>query len=133
VRLALEAAGGAALFLAGLGIGIAIGGDSGGDGGGSRSLEAVKEECASGSSDIQVGDDGDTLTIDRMGAEESPGATFTQFDCIIEELDVPDSVVDRIENTRALDGYQDATFGEFAASWTYHPDDGLNMTITMAE
>jgi hypothetical protein len=133
VRLALEVAGGAALFLAGIGIGIAIGGDSGGGGGGSGSLEAVKEECASGSSDVQVGDDGDTLTIDRMGAEVSPGATFTQFDCIIEELDVPDSVVDRIENTRALDGYQDATFGEFAASWTYHPEDGLNMTITLAE
>jgi hypothetical protein len=68
-----------------------------------------------------------------MGAEVSPGATFTQFDCIIEELDVPDAVLDRINNTRALDGYQDATFGEFAASWTYHPDDGLNMTITRAE
>jgi len=130
-RVALATAAGAALFLAGLGAGIAIGHNSGGGGDGGD-FEAVKEECASGSSDIRVGDGGDTLTIDRMGAEVSPGATFVQFDCIIEKLDVPDAVIDRINNTRALDGYQDATFGEFAASWTYHPDDGLNMTVTRA-
>ena len=39
-------------------------------------------------------------------------------------------MVAHIESTRALDGYQQETFGEFSASWTYHPDDGLNMTIT---
>ncbi|GAA2155701.1 MULTISPECIES: FAD-dependent oxidoreductase [Glycomyces] len=130
-RLVVGTVAGAALFLAGLGVGIAIGDDPGGDDG-SSDLEAVKEECAAGSSDIRVGDGGETLTIDRMGAAESPGATFTQFDCIVEELGIPDSVLDRIENTRALDGYQDASFAEYAASWTYHPDDGLNMTITVA-
>ncbi|HEX2144533.1 MAG TPA: hypothetical protein VHG10_08495 [Glycomyces sp.] len=133
VRLALEAAGGAVLFIAGVGIGLAIDGDSGGAAAADGDLEAAKETCAVGSSDVRIGDGGDTMTIDRMGAEESPGATFTQFECILEELEVPDSVVDRINNTRALDGYQDASFADFAVSWTYHPDDGLNMTITRAE
>jgi hypothetical protein len=86
-----------------------------------------------GRSDVRIGDDGDTMSIDRAGAEESPGATMTQLACILGELEVPDSVVDHIENTRALDGYQEASFGEYSASWTYHPDDGLNMTITITE
>jgi hypothetical protein len=114
----------------GLAVGLAADG-SGGDGGGD--LEAVKEECAVGSSDIRIGDGGDTLSIDRAGAEVSPGATITQFECVIEALEVPDSLVDRINNTRALDGYQEGSFDQYSISWTYHPDDGVNMTITRSE
>ncbi|WP_199034358.1 hypothetical protein [Glycomyces salinus] len=94
-------------------------------------LVEAQEACAPGSPDVRIGDDGDTLTIDRAWAEESPGATQQDVLCIFDELEVPDSVVSRIESTRALDGTQEAEFGDFSAFWTFHPDDGLNMTITL--
>ncbi|THV22824.1 hypothetical protein [Glycomyces paridis] len=121
---------GAAFFL-GLGVGLAVD-RPGGGGSDPHALEAAKEECASGSSDVRIGDEGATLVIDRAGAEEMPGATLSQLDCLLGELDVPDSVVERIQNTRALDGYQEADFDGYTASWTFHPDDGLNLTITTA-
>ena len=50
--------------------------------------------------------------------------------CVLDEIDAPQSVLARLGNTRALDGMQDAQWGDYAASWTYHPDDGLNLIIT---
>jgi hypothetical protein len=35
---------------------------------------------------------------------------------------------DRISNTRALDGTLSATGEHVNATWTYHPDDGLQMS-----
>jgi hypothetical protein len=37
--------------------------------------------------------------------------------------------VTEIDNTRALDGMQRDSWRKFKASWTYHPDDGLNIVI----
>ena len=31
--------------------------------------------------------------------------------------------------SRALDGTQEQSWGDYSASWTYHPDDGLNIVI----
>ncbi|WP_156925926.1 hypothetical protein [Glycomyces arizonensis] len=114
-------------FAAGLAVGIGIDG-AGGES--SSSLVEARENCAPDSLDIRIGDDGDTLIIDRAGAEENPGADYLDVLCIFDELGVPDSVTSQIEGTRALDGTQEADFGEYSAFWTYHPDDGLNMTIT---
>ncbi|MGV2384733.1 MAG UNVERIFIED_CONTAM: hypothetical protein LOD86_05625 [Thermobifida fusca] len=92
-------------------------------------LEAAKRECAPGDPDIRLGDNGTSMQIYRAGAEERPGASFTQAFCILDELEIPDAVVAHIEGTRALDGRQEATWNGFTASWTYHPDDGLNLIL----
>jgi hypothetical protein len=34
-----------------------------------------------------------------------------------------------MEQTRALDGRQSETWEDFSASWTYHPDNGLDVLI----
>ncbi|RRS01649.1 hypothetical protein [Glycomyces terrestris] len=122
----------AAAFFIGLTVGLTGNGSGGGAAADDDHFEAVKEACAVGSSDVRVGDGGDTLSIDRAGAEEMPGATLTQYYCILDELEVPDSVRDRMDNTRALDGYQEAEFDGITVTWNYHPDDGVNMTFTRA-
>ncbi|NUQ88548.1 MAG: hypothetical protein HOQ43_08820 [Glycomyces artemisiae] len=136
------------MFFAGLGVGLVI--DRGADGGESAAaesdspseftttkvvleanpLEEAKELCAADSPYVRVGDGGQTLSIDNAGAEETVGATVVELGCILVDLDVPDAVVNHIDSTRALDGYQEDSFGEFEMGWTYHPDDGVNMTIT---
>jgi hypothetical protein len=43
---------------------------------------------------------------------------------------IPQSVLAQTEQTRALDGMRSAEWGTFGASWTFHPDDGLDLIIT---
>ena len=40
-----------------------------------------------------------------------------------------DYVTQHIESTRALDGMQTDEWDDMKARWTYHPDDGLSLTL----
>lgn len=93
-----------------------------------RLVEAAKESYAASSSYVEVLDNGNGLSIDGEG-EEAVGASIDEIACILVELDVPDVVTSRMEQTRALDGMQDATWGDLTASWTYHPDNGLDIIV----
>lgn len=124
-------------FTTGLAVGLILGGEQASspsrssDSSQETTLAEAREACAPNSSRIDLGDDGHTLMIERAWAQENPGASNNQVVCLFDELGVPDSVVSRIEGTRALDGTQEADFGDYSAFWTFHPDDGLNMTITL--
>lgn len=78
----------------------------------------------------------DVLTI--AGAYEEGSGSFIStagrqaaeiYECVIDEVDLPQHVADDIARTRAFDGARDSSWGDFSASWTYHPDDGLNIQI----
>jgi hypothetical protein len=93
-------------------------------------LEVAKSDCAHGQAGtyVVIGDDGSTLTIDTKG-EDSPGVDVATVACILIAIDTPDAVISQLDATRAMDGRQDATWGDFSASWTYHPDDGLDLIL----
>ncbi|MBE6607720.1 MAG: hypothetical protein E7633_04100 [Ruminococcaceae bacterium] len=42
-------------------------------------------------------------------------------------LNFPSSLNERISSTRAIDGMQTQTYGDYTVSWTYHPDNGLKI------
>lgn len=52
------------------------------------------------------------------------------YECVMEEIEAPAHVRDDVARTRALDGTRDITWGDYGASWTFHPDSGLNIQIT---
>jgi hypothetical protein len=79
---------------------------------------------------ITVGDEGRSISMQSEG-EEAVGADFEDLACVLLELETPDSVITRIDNTRALDGRQTGTWEDFSASWGYHPDNGLDIVIEM--
>lgn len=90
--------------------------------------------------DVQLATDGGSLqvqtenaaavTIREFGGEpEGAGISMKGLRCILNRLEAPDSVWSRVEQTRALDGRQEASWGGYLASWTYHPDDGVSMVI----
>jgi hypothetical protein len=100
---------------------------------------------AGDSEHIVVVDDGDGISIkgEPDAADElrdmginvdnlpSAGAQISDIEAAFEVLEVPESVLLQISRTRALDGTQDATWTAsndtiIEASWTYHPDSGLN-------
>lgn len=92
-------------------------------------LRQAFSACQSG----DLADADHTLVIDTEGEEPGSGTdTFDALSCTLGELDTPQSVIARMDQTRALDGMQTAEWAGFAASWTYHPDDGLDLIITEA-
>lgn len=89
-------------------------------------------ECGlKGSNFMSLGDDGNTLTL--QGAPKyGDGLSFDQIKCVVTTTGGPDSVASKMGQTRALDGMQNATWGDYEATWTFHPDNGMNVILTKA-
>lgn len=78
----------------------------------------------------------DTLTVRKAYAQLSDGeysisglAAGTALSCILSGLEIPERVTSHMSSTRALDGTQNDAWDAYEARWTYHPDDGLNLTL----
>jgi hypothetical protein len=91
-------------------------------------------ECGliKGSDGVTLGDDETSLVLDTGESSGISGATAEATECVLRELGMPDATWNKIETTRALDGRQDDEWDGYSASWTYHPDDGLNVTVETA-
>lgn len=71
----------------------------------------------------KLADHGRTLVVD--GA--SPSSDI--LTCIVQESGMPESVLNRINSTRALDGTLSDSWDNIIVSWNYHPDVGVNMVF----
>lgn len=78
-------------------------------------------------------DEGMSITFDTRGKEDEGiddlYDPIEDITCMLEKLDAPDYVTQHIESTRALDGMQTDEWDDMKARWTYHPDDGLGLTL----
>lgn len=93
-------------------------------------LKKASAECAAGT----LADENETLVIDMAGEDYGSGtATFADIECVLDELAAPQSIVAKMGSTRALDGMQTADWSGYEATWTYHPDDGLDLILTETE
>lgn len=90
-------------------------------------IETAVDRCVSNTRGVEVGDGGRSLNI--VGAGRFDGPKIEDVACVLFSTGIPDSVVSRIDSTRALDGMQEASWDGYHAFWTYHPDDGLWMVI----
>lgn len=91
-------------------------------------LQAAKDLCAPAATSARIGDRGMSLTLDGEG-QESSGLKLDRIVCVLDHVEMPDHVMSRIEGTRALDGVQDAEWGDLTMTWSYHPDDGLDVIL----
>ena len=96
---------------------------------GSTMFTAVRDHC--GLPADAVRDGGSTLVLNGEGESED-GLTITEIGCALGAISTPDSIVVQIEQTRALDGRQSATNDGYSYTWVYHPDTGLDVTVTDA-
>ena len=69
---------------------------------------------------------GHTVTADT-GSEYGNIAGLA---CVLGDIDTPDAIVSQMDATTAMMGAQTAEFEDFHYVWSYHPDNGINMTIT---
>ncbi|AXG14970.1 hypothetical protein [Intrasporangium calvum] len=81
--------------------------------------------------EANVGDAGKSISFDTKGEDYSDTGNdkITDLVCVLTALRVPDHVIAHMDSTRALDGQQEDTWDSYKARWTYHPDDGLNLTV----
>jgi hypothetical protein len=90
------------------------------------------EDLGITSSSIKLVDDGRTIIVDGEGAEQS-GAPMEAIASLVTALEMPTSIVTKIENTRALDGTQSDSWDGIEVSWSYHPDTGIDMVLELTE
>lgn len=93
-------------------------------------IERAAEQCGLS---LDVGDNGSSITLDTKGEDDFTGHDWDEVLCVLNGLDVPDRVIARMNQTRALDGTLDASWGEYEAFWNYHPDHGVNLTVFIAD
>lgn len=95
----------------------------------SKVFDRAAEACfATYSRGVTIDSGGRAMYLNGEG-EESSGVAVSVQVCILRELDVSDSVFDRIAGTTSLMGAQTAEWGNLEANWTYHPRNGLNISI----
>ncbi|MGP0223576.1 hypothetical protein [Paenarthrobacter sp. NCHU4564] len=54
---------------------------------------------------------------------------WSDIECVLNAVNVPDYVRDQMGSTRALDGTQRESWDNFAATWSYHPNTGANVVL----
>lgn len=80
---------------------------------------------------VILSDAGKTLTFDsvREYTIELSGGSFSDVECALTLLKAPSFVKAQINSTRAIDGMRKATWGKISSYWTYHPDNGLDISF----
>jgi hypothetical protein len=91
-------------------------------------LAAAKTTC--GADEVALADGDKTLVIDSTGDEDTHGVSSSTVACLLTNLGTPVAVTQQMGSTRSVDGRQSATWPGFSASWTYHPDQGLDIIVT---
>lgn len=76
-----------------------------------------------------IGDEGGSLDLDTRGEKDPTGLTVDELYCVLDQIETPDGVISHMKRTRALDGRQSAEWKGMEASWSYHPDTGLDVLL----
>lgn len=91
-------------------------------------LVRARDACGAG----EVVDDGRAIILDMRGEELFSGdLSYEDVVCVLDELDVPESIHTKMGATRSLDGRLSDSWAHYEASWTYHPDDGLDVLVEL--
>jgi hypothetical protein len=94
-----------------------------------RLVDAV-DDCGA-SEGVELGDKDQTLVIDVEGEEDTSGAAYADQACILSQLDMPASVESHLNQTTSMDGRQTESWDGVTIEWSYHPDRGSDMVITL--
>lgn len=96
---------------------------------GSHNLSSAVDACHASGSYVRLATDKSSLTLQAEN-EAGSGLSSPIFLCILDELDAPAAMRQRMLLTRAIDGTQEEQWGLYRATWTYHPEQGLNVVIS---
>lgn len=94
-------------------------------------LESAYDACSSeilaaSTGAVELADGGDSILIDTANEDED----ITAVVCIFMGLETSDALIAQMDSTTAMMGRQEAESNGYTYEWSYHPDSGINMTIT---
>ena len=96
----------------------------------SNSINGGMTEAANGCAASELmSNDAVSIAFDTKGEQDADGDGLFSAFCVLKALAAPDYIFDSVMQTRALDGRTEESWGTFRASWSYHPDSGMDMTI----
>lgn len=96
-------------------------------------LEALYNEYCT-SSFATVASDGSYLSIDTNPNDKEDYFDMDAYEAIVavnEALGLPESLLNRMNQTRSIDGVQSYSTDELEISWTYHPDNGMQVNYSL--
>lgn len=85
------------------------------------------------SSYAQVAEDGSYLLIDTNPSDRNNYSSTKARNGLVaavNALELPESLLQKMANTRAIDGMQTQTYDDLEVSWTYHPNKGLEVLFS---
>lgn len=98
-----------------------------------RFKTAVAKCELKGKEGVEYADKGVSLILSTAAEDdidlEANQANIFNVMCVLKRVKASAALQDRMLSTRALDGMQEADFRGIHASWTYHPDDGFNISL----
>lgn len=96
-------------------------------------LPHAVRKCDADSEFAVVSDHNHTLTIEQKGKDDYEGITGVELWCIIGALNAPSSVASHMEQTTSMDGRQTESWDNIEASWSYHPDRGMDSVFEVVD
>ena len=101
-----------------------------------QAYDKVKLQYSSATLCYEIGDDGSYIEVDTnpLDFDDYYNPTYIKIiEAFNEELGVPDYVYKLMITTTALQGRQTETVNGLIISWTYHPDNGLEVIYRLAD
>lgn len=90
-------------------------------------IESAHDACSDTYSPrINVADEGHTLLIEGVFG----GEDLKTMRCMFDELGTPTSIRSQMDSTNSLMGRQTADDAGLTYAWSYHPDNGFDLTVT---
>lgn len=83
------------------------------------------------SSRTTLSSDGKSIYVDSK--DEYDYVSMLDIFQIVEDLDLPDSLVSEMESTNSLMGRLTETYGDIQVSWSYHPKNGLDVVFSLID
>lgn len=84
-----------------------------------------KDKIADSMKYVKVYDGGETAVVNtRSEYNDIDGVA-----CLLYGIDTPRSIIARMDSTTSLQGQVQAKSDDYSYSWSYHPDNGLNLVI----
>ncbi|MEU4364282.1 hypothetical protein [Promicromonospora sp. NPDC023987] len=96
----------------------------------SAPLADAYDLCNAADTGGEIADEQTTLIFDTQGEDDATGVDYTAVVCVLSQLDTPERVTQAMESTRALDGRVTDSWDSFTASWSFHPDTGLDLVVS---
>ena len=76
---------------------------------------------------VTLSENGDSLYLDGDGDEDRTNLKVENILCVLTQLETPQTIITRMSNTNSTMGLLEDNFEGIKVSWTYHPDNGLDI------